>query len=520
MSIPIPVTLQGIPRTIDFFFSFPCLAAILLLPAWSVFAQDNSLPGQRNQVIRLNFDPAPDLLGGAQPLPYDRMAAFLANSFQDKEPAATLFIQDSSLCSTGLDRLAEFEENFKATYAYTDEGQIAEMTFYTKINDESWQPFSRKQYTYQDQLLNRYLYQTWNTSNGSWQDRYEERMSYNNRGARTGMIARGNPTGLAWTPLNRDSLIYNNDGNLVRYSSATWENVNWTPAFRREATYNEEQQPLQTFYEQWTGSNWDTLFRESNTYDSLGFIWTGYLLEEKKEMTGTFQPVMRESYGYNLNGFWETTTRQSWNTNTMTWENSRREELKYNNRGIWTEWLRQTWAVPEQEWENNRRRRFSLNTAEGIQTDITQEWNPSPPGWNNASLNLAAFDRFGHLVREAGTQTWDPATASWKNRPDTRQCFHYWSEQATTSITTAIPQVDCYYPNPYNAGRSIECPALDTGKRFQLRLTDMSGRIVYDQTIVGGQVLSIDRSLPFGLYSLTIAERGAIHYSGKIIIQP
>ena len=83
MSNPIPEVLQGISRTTSFLFSFSSLAAILLMPVGYISAQDNSLSGQVNQAMRLNFDPTPDLLGGAQPLPYDRMAAFLTNTLRE-----------------------------------------------------------------------------------------------------------------------------------------------------------------------------------------------------------------------------------------------------------------------------------------------------------------------------------------------------------------------------------------------------------------------------------------------------
>ncbi|MCW5923589.1 MAG: T9SS type A sorting domain-containing protein [Saprospiraceae bacterium] len=73
------------------------------------------------------------------------------------------------------------------------------------------------------------------------------------------------------------------------------------------------------------------------------------------------------------------------------------------------------------------------------------------------------------------------------------------------------------YPNPVSAEEVLSIEGLDMeGSDFVLR--DLTGRLVLEATVTGGQVRVSEASLANGLYFFSILKNGLPVGSGKVVL--
>jgi hypothetical protein len=183
---------------------------------------------------------------------------------------------------------------------------------------------------------------------------------------------------------------------------------------------------------------------------------------------------------------------------------------------LWTGWTQQAWQ--DTGWVNFRRQQYSKLGPTGRQ-EIMQIWDSTLQAWENGFRALAQYDSSFNLVAEAGIQAWDGNISDWGNTQETRACEHFYSPASATSLVPDLPQLNCNLSNPYRAYEPFYCESLQPGQNYDLRLLDMQGRTVYQQLIPGGAPFSIDRTLPAGVYNLSIFEDQQLQFVRKIIIQ-
>ncbi|MEM6801063.1 MAG: T9SS type A sorting domain-containing protein [Bacteroidota bacterium] len=482
--------------------------SLSLLPL-TFFAQGESLADRQEASFRLNLLQNTVIEHNGQKPPYFWSGVYLRNAFSP-ELALSSFRLDSSYCGIGVGGSQSFGTEMKAYYAYDSEGQLSEVIFKQERPGPVYENFSRKLFSYVDGNRSNYLYQKWNMATNSWQDDYEEISTYNSDGIQESFVIREVDMG-QWQNIFRERRILDTDGNVSEVLSAKWENNAWLDTARKEINYNDKGFFTTLFEESWNGNSWDTLSRESAIYGDGGMSWEGYRYEEKTP--NGFQNVLRESYGYDMRGYYSQMTLEVWDAQTNAWIGETREAFEYNRKGIWIGWKRQDWTGTA--YEDSYRQQYQTNSSGRL--DIRQIWDVASNSWIPEARTLARYDSNFNLREEIGVQVWDGN--DWVNGEISRRCLHFWSEESATSVRPKLPQISCELSNPYRSYTPIRCDALQAGKPYQVRLSDMQGRLLLDQSMQGGNSISIDKKLPQGVYNLNIYQNQQIRFSKKLLIR-
>ena len=485
------------------------LVWLFLIPPKFVQAQ-LGLAGRNNTGFRLNLLRSEVITPHGQQPPYEWSAVYLRNITSNVQPKAT-FVLDSSVCGYGVPNTSDFGEEFKIYYSYDNQGQLSEIVFRQEGSPGAYENYSRKTYTYDSEgKRTNYLYQLWNGS--AWEDDYEEQITYNGNGKQEGFMIREKGMSGQWNNLFRQMRNYDTAGNVIEVLSARWNNNAWQDTARKEILYNSIGFYTELFDETWNGSGWDTLSKETAVYDNLGMIWEGYLFEEKTQ--NGFEGVVREGYQYDTYGFWTGMTRQLWDNAGGSWENDLKETYEYNRSGVWLGWAQETYQ--DTGWVNHIRQFYKKSGA--IRQDLMQDWDTMAGAWNDRFRMLTQYDSNGNLIQEAGIQSWDGNNSTWGNTEKSRRCLHSWSPINATSLDPQLPELSCTLANPYRVYEPISCESMEQGKQYDVRLMDMQGRTVYQKSVPGGDVFSVDRTLPTGIYHLSIYENQQMRFLRKIVI--
>lgn len=479
--------------------------AVLLLGTAVMSGQATDPETSENKPVRVTGYPQGPVLGGPQGPPYDKMGTFISNAFvtiNDEE----VFIQDSSVCSTGVAGTTDYKPALLAVYAF-DNDQVMSITF-SRIDQEGMrQLYSRKQFTFSDEGLSEYLYSRWNQG---WVPEYRERTMYT--GERLASVTSQVKTSGDWQNDQRTTFVYG-DGNLVQYSVEEWSDGNWTVRSRLVAAYNANDLVTSVLHLFNRDGSLDTISRETYDYDPfLDFTTEGYLLEEYDDGSGSFVPVRREEYEENLRGFYSGRIVQSW-SDTTGWQNMFRDEFDYTALGVWRQWTRQR---NESAGGNLFNREFKF--SEAGQLDVIQVWDADAAEWRDSIRQLAQFDEYGNLIRERSGVV-KTTEGVWENGPDAMECRHFWSEFTTTSAREIMGNaIDCVLANPLPQGSLIQCLNLVPGS-YTARLYDQLGRAVFTRQFSAEESFSMDSDLPTGIYYLLVHESNKILYRRKVAVQ-
>lgn len=478
-----------------------------------VLQAQTNLAGREAFDFRLNLLRTEVLTPHGQQPPYEWSAPYLRDVTSNVQPS-TIFVLDSSVCGKGIVNTSQFGEEIKVQYHYGSQGQLEEIVFLRLNDNDIYDPFSRKTYSYLDGLRTSYLYQLWDTSSSTWKDDYEEVTTYNAEGRQEVFRIRETNQSGQWENLFRETRAYDSAGKVMRVLSGKWDNNDWLDTARTEIEYNENGLYSKIYEEAWNGSAWDTLSRETALYDNIGMIWEGYLFENKTQ--NGYEEVVREQYQYDTYGYWTGMNRQIWDDNGGNWENTIRETYRYNRTGLWLGWTQETFV--DTGWVNDIRQFYQKNGAD--RNDLMQEWDTVAGEWNDRFRSLTRFDSDKNLIIEAGVQEWNEQAAAWGNLDKSRKCEHFWSQASATAVEPQLPDLNCTLTNPYRVYEPIYCESLQAGKQYDVRLMDMQGRTVYQSNISGGETISVERTLPAGIYNLGIYDNKQIRFIRKIVINP
>lgn len=488
------------------------LCGLLLLPFVSLRAQ-LGLAGRNSPDFRLNLlRTEVETPHGQQP-PYEWSAAYLEDASSNVQPGS-VFLLDSSVCGFGVPNTNQFGEEFKVYYSYDNDGFLSEVIYRQETSPGVYENYSKKVYSYSAGKRTSYLYQVWDGSSSSWMDDYEELTTYNNEGRQETFMIREVDMSGQWDPLFRETRAYNPGGHVTEVLSAKWDNTTWLDTARKEIVYNAIGFYTELYDESWNGGGWDTLTRESAVYDNLGMIWEGYQFDRKT--ANGYSGIAREVYQYDQYGFWTGMVRQTWDTVSNEWENILKETYNYSRSGLWKNWKQEVYA--DTSWVNNIRQAYFKTGS--VREDVMQKWDTVSGTWNHRFRVLTRFDSVSNLEQEAGIQAWNDGIAAWRNTDKSRLCTHSWSQVSATGIEPQLPDLNCTLTNPYRVYEPIRCDELLPGKTYDVRLMDMQGRTVYRKAVPGGDIFSVDHTLPTGVYHLSIFENQQLRFLRKIMINP
>lgn len=494
---------------------FQLLRRILLvgclcwLPSTPLFAQGSGAAGRTSLDFQLTLlRPQIVSFHGQQP-PYEWSAVY-AGTNPTPEDNTQIFLRDSSVCGVGTAGSASFNDDVAGSYEYDGNGNLTTAVYRMNDGAGNFELFSKKIFSYTNQEVS-YLYQRWDENSVSWKNDYEEISTFDTEGRQTEFTIREVDMNGSWNNLFRETRSYDQDNRLSEVRSAEWNGTAWNDTMLKEISYNALGLYTTIIDFSSNGSGWDTLSRESAQYEQFGLQWSNYLLEVMT-LDG-LQPSIRESYFHNQDGDWTGMTRESWNLFTSSWENDSREQYEYTSKGFWTAWTKQTFdgAV----WENEARQEAVNNGT--TRDEVMKTWNAGTQSWEDEVRMTVELNQNTYIVRETGNQIWDQASNDWINSNQTRQCRYFWTTDQVNSLTPTFPQMNCHLENPYRAYSPIDCEAMTPGREYTIRLIDIQGRTVYQQMVEGGRQISVDRTVPQGVYVLTISEDNRLQYSRKVL---
>lgn len=500
---------------------YPCFSTsfwriilcFILIPPFNIAQAQVELEGEENVPVRITGNPQPSFFGGAQLPPYRQMATFLNNAFNEPAEGMAL-VQDSSVCSNGIPNSNDFQPYLSAVYGYNDD-VLDEITFHQINIAGSRTPFSRKQFTYEGGRLKQYLYSRWEQAGSMWQLISRVRYLYDDQ-ERPDAVVTETWNGTDWELSARTLYQYNSQNRLSGLINAEWANDMWVETERVLAEYNENRLPTVVTYQEKSNDVWVSSARETSFYDDdFEFIQEGFLLEVADESTGELTNAIREQYEYDLRGFYSSRTQQTWDSDTKMWSNALKDLFTYSPTGVWKRWDQEIW---DDKWKPALIREFKFNN--GIQVDEEQAWLSDLNDWINTRRRLVQFDEHGNLVRERNRELWNPVSSDWVNGPNARQCRHYWSEQATTSVKgLQLNTMVCNMMNPYLPGSGINCVSGDPAEQYQLDLFNQAGKLIYHQSFRDHETFSIDGNMPMGMYHMIISDQNKVQYRRKVVIQ-
>lgn len=445
---------------------------------------------------------------GQQP-PYEWAAVYTGVN-PAPENSAEVFLQDSSVCGIGLPGGTLFNDDVAGKYEYDGAGNLVSAIYRMNDGNGNFDLFSKKTFTYSNQEVS-YRYQLWDETSASWKDDYEEVSTFDTDGRQLEFVIKETDMGGNWVNLFRESRFYDPNSRLSEVRSAKWEGTAWKDTALKEISYNALGVYTTIYDFAWNGASWDTVSRQSAQYEQFGLQWVGYLMEV---MTPSgFQPSIQETYTYNQDNDWIAMTREVWNSASSVWENDSREQYQYTPKGFWIAWTKQTFDGSL--WQNDSRQEAVNNGS--IREEVMKTWNNGSQAWEDQYRMTVGLDQNNYITSETGNQDWNQASSAWENNADTKQCRYFWKTDQVNSLTPAFPQMNCHLENPYRAYSPIECDAMTPGKDYTIRLIDVQGRTAYQQVMDGGRQVSVDRTVPQGIYTLTISEDNRLQYSRKIL---
>lgn len=347
-----------------------------------------------------------------------------------------------------------------------------------------------------------------------------------------------------WRFLKFQTNVYDVQNNLIEQTEQRWDTLamTWINAERTQNTPNQNGNFTQVLNQEWSGSNWKNVDRINTVFNANGFaetltrelwddgsaIWKknfrilyarnagNQLIQTKFQLwsqtAGDYYDVSRTTYSYDSqNPALETeNVTDVFNTQTAQWEKSSRSVKGYDGGGNLIEETTQLWNLTNNDWLNQNRilQNFSPTGQVTLRTELL--WNGTQ--WVNFFKTNNVYDLNGNLTRFEVSQ-WQ--INEWKllNSCDFYVRFHH----EILSANEVVPFF-CQVPNPLWPGIALHCENLPTGQTLRLSIFDLTGRLVHAENIENQHFIKINKSLPHGMFVLTITGENGLFFTQKIVI--
>lgn len=424
---------------------------------------------------------------------------------------AGMFLQDSVLWETGVAGTNDFVSSWLIHLpSYNENGLLTEVVFFVRAG-ANWEHFSRKLYAYDGRKMTRYTHQVWDETSASWRDEYEEQRAYDgddNLITLTTLAYDASVEGLVSD--KRETMTYDNRGNLLELEAASWNGTGWEPETRRRWTYNQNDLFTQSVSQVWENGDWVFASRERATYGELEFDLLGLQRGTWDAQAAQWRAQEREIYEIDNRGQLLSTVLQAWNATSQSWIPLKREAYTYTLSRTYEQILEENW---DGGWQPQTRRLFAQQ--QGQRETIRQSWENGE--WVNQTRTYTRTNADDLLVEEVRGEAW--SGSSWLNSEDTERYTYFWSEAVSTNLSSSLPSADCQLINPYRILTPIRCQGLEGGKTYQLELLDLQGRTVFQQAVRGGESFSIPRAVATGIYMLRLHDRARVVHMQKVQVE-
>lgn len=290
----------------------------------------------------------------------------------------------------------------KFIYTY-NEDLDREQTLTHVFENEIWTNFSKQNFTYEDGILVKIIWQAW--ENDSWQNVSQTEYEYSGSGKVLEFVKKNWESG-AWENAISGDYTYDASDNLVAYLEEIWEDDEWTNYSHELYTYDSVSNLLTAFGEIWDDSLWVNDQRHTYTYDQSGNQITA-LSENWQE--GTWMYLYKENNEYNENNQLISSTAELWNDSL--WIYDQYIEYTYNDLDYLTSKMLMIWQ--DDDWVNHSISENTYNNYGSIETSLMLHWVDNE--WANYEMSVNAYDENGNAL-QGNFYTWD--NGNWSQTAD------------------------------------------------------------------------------------------------------
>ncbi len=378
----------------------------------------------------------------------------------------------------------EWVNSFKREMEYDENGNMTSRLFSEWI-DGNWEAYTWQTYEYSpDGLEEILLVQIW--EDGSWvpSARYTDR--YDENGNHIAAIIEFDNEGVLenW---RKTEFTYDENGNRLTWSTFWWEDDAWEETYKYLYEYDSENRIISSNYFSDTDS--DSLEAKEVTIYS-------YFPNELKEASITYDyvdgdlvPNSRSTTDLNTNGDRTYVLDETFNVDSLKWENSSQSTFTYNNDGKPTERIFQVWA--DEIWVNAQRALFEYDLAGNITYQSFQGWFEGKWVPFTTSITIEISDELTFWYRGG-------------------EVFLFYGDPV--SVVNEVDQLptkfglEQNYPNPFNPSTTIQysIPVVDALSGVEVQRVSLK---IYD--ILGNEVTTlVNKNQSPGIYEVNFNAGG------------
>ena len=151
------------------------------------------------------------------------------------------------------DFMGGWDPESKEEYTYTNNALLSEAV-YSEWDDGEWVGYSKDTYTYDGSRLTELITQYWEEE--QWINRYKEALQYSGDRVTQYLFMIWDEG--QWVNDSKDESTWDGHGNMTSTTYYEWEEDDWLPIDKMEVSYNTTQDPADLLYPYfWYGEGWD-----------------------------------------------------------------------------------------------------------------------------------------------------------------------------------------------------------------------------------------------------------------------
>ena len=426
--------------------------------------------------------------------------------------------RDSLIRSRGISETNQFKEIHKSVYLnYDDQLRPTEWIIY-KSEGGQWLPWRHHLVEFdpeEAQVSLRHI-QQWQNATQTWVDYQRESMLYNENGELVSKeIAQAPSPGMPLENREMWFCAYNEEQNKISSTYFIWSGTDWVNKTRQLWKYNDQEKVTEQLNQQFSEAEWVNLSRRTWNYDPNNRLLANIDQQIWDQGSQEWINQTRRNYTSNSSARWTSFTIQNWNDSLLSWINEERVAFNYQpNSGQMNSRVKQLWDG--ENWVNHLR--SSIQKEDTMVTGYVER--DTSGSWWLAQRFRVVYDQMDLPLRSQGWQDWNDEQQVWVNNRNTSKLEHFWNSSITSNAPALQLANPCQIPNPYPLNQSFDCPDLEAGATYQIRLYSLTGQQVMEKTILGNSNLALEGSLPFGMYVMTWHHKNQLIHIRRLVITP
>ncbi|MBK7172896.1 MAG: T9SS type A sorting domain-containing protein [Bacteroidales bacterium] len=309
-----------------------------------------------------------------------------------------------------------------------------------------------------------------------------------------------------WKNYSNDTLVYIGL-QLRKVVSQQWDNQlnSWKNALKFDYSYDTLNVLTNIIMSTWNAGEFQWTFSEkqSFTYTGSGLVNID-LLQAWNGNLSTWENRSRTTHTY-ANSLPSNELYEQWDPISLSWLNYTRSTLTYSS-GKLSRTIIEKYLQALSAWENASKNEYSYNADGKLETDTQQLW--SNAAWVNSNLLSYTYNS-GNLVNLL-TKKWQPHLNDWRNSISEET---YFSSHEVFGIYEK-PESSILALNPVSKSAPLRLIGLQESLNYQVTLTDMNGRNMFNQKVKGNTMINLPGNLNNGIYILR-----CINPAGNIRVQ-